>query len=158
MLKLNLGSGSNRLQDDYINVDLHTAADVQHDLRDPLPYEDGTVDRIYGSHVIEHFTRKEWEFVRRDWARVMKPGGVIELRCPDLLKLCRDFAGEPDNPIFLERIYGQQAHEGEFHKNGFTEESLAASFPEFDAKLYPYSTGYELHMELTKWQNPPSTS
>jgi predicted SAM-dependent methyltransferase len=57
MIKLNLGSGSNRMQDDFVNVDLHVAADLQHDLREPLPYDDGTVDEIYSCHVIEHFTR-----------------------------------------------------------------------------------------------------
>jgi predicted SAM-dependent methyltransferase len=54
MIALNLGSGDTRVQD-HTSVDLHTAADVQHDLTTPLPYADGTVDRIYSSHVIEHF-------------------------------------------------------------------------------------------------------
>lgn len=150
MTKLNLGSGSNRLQDDFINVDLHTDADLQHDLRTPLPFADNTVDEIYSCHVIEHFTRKEWEFVRQDWARVLKPGATIEIRCPDIVKLAEHVLSTDTLPLRIQQIYGQQAHEGEFHKNGFTEQILVDSFPGFTAVLLKPSTDYELHMKLRK--------
>jgi predicted SAM-dependent methyltransferase len=150
MINLNLGSGSNR-RVDYISVDLYVPeADVQHDLTTPLPWSENEVDNIYSCHVIEHFTRKEWEFVRRDWARVLKPGGKVEIRCPDLTKLCQNFLNEPDNQLRIDQIYGQQARDGEFHKNGFTEESLRSSFPGFSLILLKPSSDYELHVVLTK--------
>jgi len=149
MIALNLGSGDTRVQD-HISVDLHTDADVKHDLTTPLPYKDGSVDRIYSSHVIEHFTRAEWEHVRRDWLRVLKPGGVMELRCPDMEKLCVLFLGGEDRELQLQRIYGQQGSEGQLHKNGFTPESLVNSFPDCTWRILPASSDYELHMEFIK--------
>lgn len=149
MIKLNLGSGSNRMQDDFVNVDLHVAADLQHDLRQPLPYEDNTVDEIYSCHVIEHFTRSEWDFVRQDWARVLKRGGVMTLLCPDILKLCQLFAAD-QHQVRIEQIYGQQSHPGEFHKNGFTASILQQSFPDFEMRVLAPHTDYELHVRLIK--------
>lgn len=148
-LRLNLGSGSQPLHD-YLNIDLHKEADIQHDLTTPLPFSAGEVDKIYTCHVVEHFTRKEWEFVRRDWARVLKPGGELEIYCPDILKLAQHLVEEGGPAIRIEQVYGQQAHPGEFHKNGFTEESLAASFPGFTHKVQKAGSDYELHMVLTK--------
>jgi predicted SAM-dependent methyltransferase len=148
MIKLNLGSGDTRIQD-HISVDLHTAADVKHDLTTPLPYDDGSVDEIYSSHVIEHFTRKEWDFVRQDWARVLKRGGIMTLRCPDILKLCQLFAAD-QHPIRIEQIYGQQGSEGQLHKNGFTASILQQSFPDFEMRVMPPGSDYELHVRLIK--------
>lgn len=149
MIQLNLGSGDTRVQD-HVSVDLHTAADVKHDLTTPLPYDDNSVDRIYSSHVIEHFTRAEWEFVRRDWLRVLKPGGIMELRCPDIIKLARLILESDDIELQIQRIYGQQGSEGQLHKNGFTAHSLALSFPGTDWRTLKPGSEYELHMEFTK--------
>jgi SAM-dependent methyltransferase len=149
MLKLNLGAGTSRYQD-YISVDYHHEADLQHDLTTPLPYQNGEVDAIYSSHVVEHFTREEWGRVAGDWDRVLKPGAKIEIRCPDIEKLCQLVVNGTDLELQLTRIYGQQGDEGQLHKNGFTETTLAQSFPNFASKLLEPSTDYELHMELTK--------
>lgn len=152
MIKLNLGSGTSRYED-YLSVDLHTDADLNHDLTTPLPYKDGEVDKIYSSHVIEHFTRDEWEGVRKDWARVIKSGGTIELRCPDMYKVCKRLvSSNSDEEIELAftRIYGAQAHAGDFHKNGFMWGKLRDSFPDFIMDGLEPSTDYELHVLLTK--------
>lgn len=149
VIRLNLGSGTSPLHD-YINVDMLPEADVQHDLTTPLPFDDGSVDRIYSSHVVEHFTRSEWEFVRLDWARVLKPGAELEIRCPDVEKLAKHIIAMDDIPLRIQQLYGQQANPGQFHKNGFTEESLALSFPGFSYKLLKPTGDYELRMVLYK--------
>lgn len=148
MIKLNLGAGTSRYQD-YLGVDLYADSDVQHDLTTPLPYDDDSVDAIYSSHVIEHFTRAEWEMMRQDWARVIRPGGTIELRCPDIRKLCEFYLAEGSSDR-IEQIYGNQSDEGQLHKNGFTKEILSASFPNFEPKELSPSSDYELHMIFTK--------
>lgn len=149
MTKLNLGAGTSRYQD-YTSVDFHQEADIIHDLTQPLPYEDESVDAIYSSHVIEHFTRDEWENISRDWARVLRPGGRLEIRCPDIVKLCQSVVDTVDLDLSITRIYGQQGDEGQLHKNGFTEEIVARSFPDFTYQVLEPSTEYELHMELVK--------
>lgn len=144
-----MGSGSSRKQD-YVSVDLHTDADIGLDLTRPLPWKDGEVDNIYSSHFIEHLSRKEWELASKEWQRVLKVGGTIEIRCPDIIKVCEKFLLEPTDPYRMMQLYGQQGHEGEFHKNGFTHVSLTESFPECVPTLLVPSSDTELHMSFRK--------
>lgn len=155
-VKLNLGSGTSRYED-YLSVDYYVdGVDVVHDLTKPLPYDDATVDAIYSSHVVEHFSRDEWEDVRQDWARVLKPGGTIEIRTPDIVAVSKDLFRAVDEgnvelqELSLTRMYGDQGHPGGFHKNGFTAESLVTSFPGLIFNVLEPSTEYELHMRFTK--------
>ena len=150
MLNLNLGSGTSRKQD-YLSIDLYTPeADVMIDLTRPLPFDDESVDNIYASHVVEHFSRDEWESIRKDWVRVLKPGGAIEIRCPDIIKVCQKFITNPSDDFNMKTLYGLQTNEGEYHKNGFTVGSLVSSFPDLLSEILAPSTDYELHMRFTK--------
>jgi hypothetical protein len=131
MIKLNLGSGDTRVLD-HISVDLHTAADVQHDLTTPLPY--ATALSIGSTPATSSsISPAEWEFVRHDWPRVLKPGGIMELRCPDMPSCASCSWTIVDVALQIERIYGQQGSEGQLHKNGFTPARLKASFPDWTA-------------------------
>lgn len=145
-MNLNLGSGTSRKQD-YISVDLYSDADVHWDLTQPLPLDDGDVDNIYASHVIEHFDKHEWKKISKDWARVLKSGGTIEIHCPDIIQACLTVAADIDR---LNIIYGNQDTPGEYHKNGFTYKTLCDSFPGFYGELLEPTTDYELHVKLTK--------
>ena len=149
MLNLNFGAGTSR-KADYINVDYYTDADIKVDLSKPLPWQDNEVDNIIAVHVIEHFTRAEWENASKEWVRILKPGGVIEIYCPDILAVAKSFVRDPDDKYTMMQIYGLQAHPGEFHKNGFTAESLTGSFPTLTHKLLPATDDTELHMTFTK--------
>jgi predicted SAM-dependent methyltransferase len=147
VLNYNFGSGTNRKQG-FKSVDYYIPeADIKWDLTKPLPLEDGDVDNIYASHLIEHFDKQEWELVRKEWARVLKPGGTIEIRCPDIVQSCLVVATDISR---LNIIYGNQDTPGEYHKNGFTYKTLCDSFPGFYGELLDPSTDYELHVKLTK--------
>jgi len=54
------------------------------DLRKRLPFEDGTVKHIYSSHLFEHLTRGDAEFLIRECYRVLTHQGVIRIIVPDL--------------------------------------------------------------------------
>lgn len=150
MLQLNLGSGTNRKQG-YISVDLYTPeADLGLDLTRPLPWDDNEVDNIYASHVVEHFSRDEWERIRKEWARVLKPGGTIEIHCPDIEKVCQNYLANPKDPFAMMQLYGLQSTDGEYHKNGFTYGSLCNSFPDMIGELLEPTTETEVHARFTK--------
>lgn len=105
--KLNLGCG-NRTVDGWINVDyalgarlaklpffnwinrklhlLDLAWDkniVVHDLRKRFPWKDNSVDVIYSSHTLEHFSKKEGLFFLTECRRVLKENGVLRIIVPD---------------------------------------------------------------------------
>ncbi len=150
MKNLNLGSGTSRKQD-YLSVDLYIPeADLMVDITRPLPFDDESIDSIYASHVVEHFSREEWESIHKDWVRVLKKGGSIEIRCQDIIKTCQKFINNPTEPFNMMALYGTQLTLGEYHKNGFTEQSLTDSFPSLLSELLEPSTDYELHMRFTK--------
>ena len=61
------------------------------DASKPLPFDGSTFDVIYASHVLEHFPWYQIESILKEWARVLKPGGILEVWVPDGLKICRAF-------------------------------------------------------------------
>jgi len=93
-LNLNIGSGQYTIRDFksldiyskhyYPNKNKFLKERIEYNLRkDKIPFEDNTVDNIYNSHVIEHV---EDEFVNefiKEAYRVLKPGGVLRIVCPD---------------------------------------------------------------------------
>lgn len=82
-LRIQLGSGGQR-KTGWVNVDLFADADVQLDLREPLPFGDDTASEVYAEHVLEHFVYPgEVQHLLREIARVLEPGGVFRLVVPD---------------------------------------------------------------------------
>lgn len=128
-IKLNLGCGSD-LKEGYTNIDLYYPADIKHDLTIPLPYADNSVDEIYASHIIEHFSRDEWERVKLDWLRVLKSNGILTVACPEFEKCLNKWLTDKSTDYWLKTIYGSQENEGNLHKNGFTKDSLIKELTE----------------------------
>jgi len=84
MSKLHLGCGDIYLEG-WINVDLdNKKADLNCDLREPLPFESSSVDYIYSEHFIEHLSFKDGVKFFKECFRILRPGGVIRVATPDL--------------------------------------------------------------------------
>ncbi len=87
---LNLGCGT-RYKPNWTNVDMRSNSSkvIEHDLRQPLPFTDGSFDFVYSSHVLEHFAREAGETLLRESVRVLSPGGIVRVVVPDLEILAR---------------------------------------------------------------------
>jgi len=89
---LNLGCG-NKISDEMINIDFvsdnHKV--VRHNLLTALPYKTASVDMIYHSNVLEHFSQDEGKFFLKENFRVLKPGGVVRCVVPDLENVTREY-------------------------------------------------------------------
>ncbi|MEW5946700.1 MAG: methyltransferase domain-containing protein [bacterium] len=84
MVKLHIGCGDVYL-DGWVNIDSESgSADLTHDMREPLPYDDNSVDFIYNEHFIEHVGFEDGLKVMTDFHRVLKPGGVVRVATLDL--------------------------------------------------------------------------
>jgi SAM-dependent methyltransferase len=86
---LEIGSSDGRIEA-FETLDITGGPNVDYacDASKPLPFADGTFDLIYSSHVLEHIP---WYFTERtlkEWVRILKPGGVLEVWVPDGLKIC----------------------------------------------------------------------
>jgi SAM-dependent methyltransferase len=52
-----------------------------------LPFPDGTFALVYASHVLEHIPWYHTEDVLREWVRILRPGGALEVWVPDALRV-----------------------------------------------------------------------
>lgn len=80
---LNLGCGFSKMVG-AVNVDAFPICepDVVWDLnRTPFPWADNSVDHIEARHVFEHLD--DWWAAFIECARILKPGGTLEIRVPD---------------------------------------------------------------------------
>ncbi len=93
-MKLNLGAGSRRPAG-YFNIDIQENPDAPSKLDaighvKSLPLPDACADEIMAIHLWEHLYRWECDEVIAEWKRVLKPGGLLVLEMPDLIKFCKN--------------------------------------------------------------------
>jgi glycosyltransferase involved in cell wall biosynthesis/predicted SAM-dependent methyltransferase len=89
---LNLGCGS-KYHNDWVNVDMVSMNNgvIQHNLEEPLPFDENSFDVVYHSHVLEHFSRNvAFKFIR-ECHRVLRNGGIIRVVVPDLEQIAKHY-------------------------------------------------------------------
>jgi hypothetical protein len=86
MRKLNLGAGAYPLEG-YENWDRKTGQECF-----PLDVPDNSIDEIRASHILEHFPYEKCVAVLSEWARALKPGGVLKIAVPNFDYVCRAYA------------------------------------------------------------------
>ena len=119
MIRLNVGSGGKSEDPNYIGVDAFVEADVQALMWD-LPYKDASVDEILSVHSLEHISKYDVIPTLREWKRVLKVGGKLDIVTPDLEWSLLWWLYHQSVGWELDIIFGNQEHEGQFHKTGFT--------------------------------------
>ncbi len=119
-LHLNLGCGTD-IKQGYVNIDqrqmegVDQIADVSN-----LPYPDKSVSEILANDVVEHFPRERTEEVLAEWARTLRPDGILTIQCPDVRALAHGLVlNQISTKEFARRIYGGQDYSGNFHYAGF---------------------------------------
>jgi predicted SAM-dependent methyltransferase len=124
MTSLDVGCGA-KLQKGFIGVDRYVFGDgiVNADMWD-LPYPDNSIKRVYSSHALEHLAKAQIIPTLKEWYRVLIPGGEVGIVVPDLEWCVKGWLEHKTNDWWLDIIFGNQDHEGEFHKTGFTVDML----------------------------------
>jgi len=89
---LNLGCG-NRYHPDWINLDFSSRNEhiQSHNLYKPLPFDDSSIDVVYSSHVLEHFSKDFAPKFLSECYRVLKTNGIIRIVIPDLEQLMKNY-------------------------------------------------------------------
>ena len=128
LINLNLGCGGMILPG-FINCDKYDEqADVMCDVLD-LPFDTGTVDSIYASHILEHFDFKEAFVALDEWKRVLKEGAILSIETPDLLGTCVAFVEATDServPLYG-HLFATPWIDGQVHKFLYTESQLSTT-------------------------------
>ena len=155
---LSVGAGSDRtVPAAYQHWDVHTLdidpkvkPDIMADGRDLSSLDANSYDAIYCSHNLEHYPRHDVANVLKGFYRILKPGGVVEIRTPDLGAVMQRVVQEnldiedilyisPMGPIAVKDVvygYGKQIEVSgdDFfaHKGGFTKKSLKKALEQAD--------------------------
>lgn len=120
-IKLNLGCGSDH-KNGFINIDIdkRLKPDLVHDVRNKLPFKANSVDHILLQDVLEHLTKEDGEKLLKDCSRVLRVGGTIDIRVPNLKKIFQKYGNYDD--ILMLFLYGDTSVSGEWgaHKYGYT--------------------------------------
>lgn len=124
-MKLNIGCG-NVYKKGYVNVDVQegTIADrimsAYH-----LELDDSTVERIECHHVLEHLNPAEATFALSEFYRVLRTGGVLTIRTPDIKASFKRFlkASEEERKYLMNWIYGIDV-QALGHKYGYPDDLL----------------------------------
>ena len=137
-MKLNIGCGS-RILAGWTNCDIERhpeatrAPEILCDAR-KIPLADGCAETVMAIHVFEHFYRWEADAVLQEWRRLLKPGGLLILELPNLVKCCHNYlankARPGKNPDQLSRwgIYGDTTLQNPYmlHPWGYSPDELIA--------------------------------
>lgn len=119
--KLNLGCGKDYRQG-WVNLDavISVHPDVVHDISKPLPFKDQNFDFVLAQDILEHFTKEDVVLVIGEIARILKVGGQLEVRVPNVTDIVNRFTD--DEETRNEFLYGTTFETGVFgaHKVGFT--------------------------------------
>jgi len=88
-VKIELGSGFHGIPD-HFHVDAVAGGNVDRvsDIRDLSWIPDAAVDELYSAHAVEHISYTEIARVLQEWHRVLKLGGKLTIKMPDLDFLC----------------------------------------------------------------------
>lgn len=89
---LNLGCGT-AYHKDWINIDFKSNNEniIECNLLDGIPLKEASVDVVYHSHVLEHFSKKDGVNFLKECYRVLKPDGIIRIAVPDLEVIAREY-------------------------------------------------------------------
>lgn len=93
-IKVEVGSGFNP-QPGFLHLDVRAGLPkldyVCDFVKQRLPFENGQAIELLANHVIEHIPYRKLPFVISEWARVLKDGGKLTLRTPNLEFICETY-------------------------------------------------------------------
>jgi len=137
MIKLNIGSGLD-YKEGYINIDGSDLLDKVDKIinfnSDSLTnhFKLNSVDYILANDFIEHFYHWEAVQILKDFYKVLKPEGEIEIRVPDIKFICSTWRMNIQEKITY--LYG-----GQDIDQGEKKDSYREKYPHFFCHKYGYT-------------------
>lgn len=88
---------------------------------------DNYADIVYNSECLEHFPWRATGDVVKEWARIVKPGGILVIECPDFIAACQQVIDWDclEGDLRMQQIFfAEQLNEFDFHYAGITHRTL----------------------------------
>lgn len=124
-IKLHLGCGE-KIIPGFINVDVRKlpGVDIIDDISNLNRFDKDSVDLIYASHVLEHFGRREYLDILKNWFDIIKPGGILRIAVPDFGAVVEHYNEHKDLKVLRGFLYGGQTYDQNYHYCGWDEKTL----------------------------------
>lgn len=100
-----------------------------------IPFPKNTIHMIYSRHMLEHLSQDEAVRALKHWFNILSDGGKLDLNVPDLDKTIEQLklpGKSPYNDVEISNhlhamysLFGWQDYPFDFHKWGYTLESLS---------------------------------
>ena len=129
---LDIGCGKQKVHPRCLGVDAYEGyptVNLQAYMWD-MPFDDNSVDGLFCMSALEHVSKYQVMPTLKEFERVLKPGAKFVILVPDLDWICQRWLDEPNVNYNLDLIFGEQSHEGQYHKTGFTQDIFALYFVE----------------------------
>lgn len=132
-LRLNLGGAGEGFLDGripgFLTVDLREGpgTDIVGDCSDLGNFDSGSVESVYASNILEHFSLQKTVDVLKEWNRVLKPGGTLFVSVPDFDAAVKLYQKTGLSPWLNYHLMGDQKHSLNYHYSLFTFATLAKS-------------------------------
>lgn len=103
-----------------------------------LPFEDGAFDIVYSAHLLHTFRTEEVLPVLSEWGRILKPGGKIWIKVPDIEEIIKK-SSENYNQA-LDVLYANA-------RTGFTKQIANETFKKAGfSDIFVFNNGQELQV------------
>jgi predicted SAM-dependent methyltransferase len=127
------------MQEVRLDVDERAKPDIVASISSMPQIESGSFDYVWGAHVLEHCYEHDVRAALVEFYRVLRPGGVLCMRMPDLRAACQAIADgredqflyqSPGGPVrAIDMIYGmarcvESLGPPMAHRYGFTDRTL----------------------------------
>jgi len=121
---IEIGGGKTPLYPNYAQIDLRKLPGIkyQNDAR-VLPFASNSISNVCACYMLQCLNQEEAMVALREWFRVLRPGGKLEIHVPDLSKIMKAFISTQDEDL-LKEIYGEQNHELDYYKYGWTLQTI----------------------------------
>lgn len=125
-MKLHLGCGPRYIEGFYhIDALEFPHINYQGSVKDLSQFANDSIELIYAAHLLEHFGRKEFLTVLREWYRVLKPGGILRIAVPDFEKVVKMYSKNYPLENLLGFLVGGQKDKYDYHKMVFDYQSIS---------------------------------
>lgn len=147
-----------------LDIDSRGKPDIVCDARQLDTLESAQFDAVYCSHNLEHYYRHEVQKVLTGFFHVLKDGGFVHIRVPDIQEVMRIAVErnlDIDDPLYesesgpimvLDVLYGfhaeieQSGQDFYAHKTGFTQKSLLKALARAGfSKMYSAAGSLEIN-------------
>jgi len=98
--------------------------DIVGDVRDLSRFDDDEFDYLLASDILEHFPLVQTLTILNSWKRVLKVGGILEMRVPNFEAIIKHYQTNKNMQHASWMIMGGQDYPGNFHYIVFNEEWL----------------------------------